>query len=67
VRSVKPFKTQGTLKVVYFGCFHSVINFGSISWDNALRSAKILKYNRIELELLQDAEVENHVEIYLKI
>jgi hypothetical protein len=47
MRSVKPFKSQSPMKIVYFGCFHSVINFVSLPWGNAMCIAKILKYNRI--------------------
>ena len=39
---------------------------GLIFWGNSSYSADIFIYNRILLELLQDAEVEANVEIHLK-
>jgi len=43
MKSVKPFKSQGKIKIVYFGCFHSSINYRSTSWGKSSHSAKILK------------------------
>ena len=35
VRSVKPFMSQETLKIVYYACFLSVMKHGLIFWGNS--------------------------------
>jgi len=43
MRSVKPFMSQDTLKMVYYAYFNSITNYGLISWWNSSQSAKIFK------------------------
>jgi hypothetical protein len=40
VRSVKPFLSQETLKMVYHAYFYSIMNCGLIFWGNCYNSAK---------------------------
>jgi hypothetical protein len=41
VRSVKPFLTINTLKMIYYSYFHSVMTFGLLFWGNSRDSIKI--------------------------
>jgi hypothetical protein len=40
IRSIKPFMSQGTLKMVYYTYFHSIMNYGLIFWGNSSHSVK---------------------------
>jgi hypothetical protein len=46
VRSVKSFIPQETLMVVYYVCFHSVINYGLIFWEKFPHSANIFNMQK---------------------
>jgi hypothetical protein len=43
MRSIKPFMSQETLKMIYNACFHSIVNYGLIFWGNSSHSAKMFK------------------------
>jgi hypothetical protein len=45
-RSVKPFMSQKTLKMVYYAYFHSIMSHGLILWGNSLHSANIFKIQK---------------------
>jgi hypothetical protein len=38
MRSIKPFMSQETLKMVYHAYFHSIMNYGLIFWGNSSHS-----------------------------
>jgi hypothetical protein len=40
VRSMYPFSSINTLKMIYFAYFHSIINYGIIFWGNSTESKK---------------------------
>jgi hypothetical protein len=62
VRSVKPFLTINTLKMIYYSYFHSVITYGLLFWGNSPDSIKIFRLQKRLLELWQVADIEIHVE-----
>jgi len=41
IRSVKPFMLQETVKMVYYACFHSIMNYCLIFWENPSNSTKM--------------------------
>jgi hypothetical protein len=46
VRSVKPFLTIRTLKMIYYSCFHSVMTYGLLFWRNSPDSIKIFRLQK---------------------
>jgi hypothetical protein len=46
IRSVKPFMSHKMLKMVYYACFHSIMNCGLIFWGNSSNSTKILNIQK---------------------
>jgi len=44
---------QEALKMLYYVCFHSITNHGSILWWNFSIVQKYLQYRRVQVELLQ--------------
>jgi hypothetical protein len=43
MRTIKPFMSQETLKMVYHAYFHSIMNYGLIFWGNSSHSVNIFK------------------------
>ena len=43
MRSVKPYVSVNTLKVIYYSYFHSVMTYGLIFWGNSPDSIKIFR------------------------
>jgi len=52
MRSVKPFMSQETLKVVYYAYFHSIMNYGLISRWNSSQSAKMFKIKKNKIMII---------------
>ncbi|PNF17558.1 hypothetical protein B7P43_G15556, partial [Cryptotermes secundus] len=46
MRSIKPFMSQETLKMVYHAYFHSIMNYGLIFWGNSSHSVIIFKIQK---------------------
>jgi hypothetical protein len=46
MRSIKPFMTQETLKMVYYAYFHSIMNYELIFGGNSSHSVKIYKIQK---------------------
>jgi hypothetical protein len=46
VRSVKPFLTINTFKMIYYSYFHSVMNYGLLFWGNFPDSIKIFRLQK---------------------
>ena len=40
LRSVKPFVSMRTLKIIYYGCFHSIMSYGIIFWGHTALGIK---------------------------
>jgi hypothetical protein len=51
-RSVKLFMSQGTLKMVYYACFHSIMTYGLMFWGNFSHSANIFKMPKNIIRLI---------------
>jgi hypothetical protein len=47
IRSVKPFLSQESLKMLYYSYFHSIIMYGLIFWGNAYYSNTIFRLQRM--------------------
>jgi len=47
VRYVKHFKSQDTLRTIYFSYFHSILLYGIVFWGNSVHSSNIFKIQRI--------------------
>jgi hypothetical protein len=46
IRAVKPILSQGSLKMIYFSCFHSIMSYGLVFWGNSYHSNTILKLQK---------------------
>ena len=46
MRSVKPYVTINTLKMIYHSCFHSVMTYGLLLWRNSPDSIKIFRLQK---------------------
>ena len=46
VRSVKPFLTIKTLKMIYYSHFHSVMTYGLLFWGNSPDSIKVFRLQK---------------------
>jgi hypothetical protein len=46
VRSVKPYVTINTLKMIYYSYFHSVMTYGLLFWGNSPESIKIFRLQK---------------------
>ena len=61
MRSVKPYITTNTLKLIYYSYFQSVNTYGLLFWGNSPDSRTLGCKRRLS-ELWWAAEVETHVE-----
>ena len=52
MRSVKPFMSQETLKIVYYSYFQSIINCGLIFWGKSLHSALIFNIQKNVIRII---------------
>jgi hypothetical protein len=43
IRAVKLYMAQGTLRMIYFSYFHSVMTYGLVFWGNSLHSIHIFR------------------------
>ena len=46
IRSVKPYVTTNTLKMIYYSYFHSVMTYGLLFWGNSPDSIKIFRLQK---------------------
>jgi hypothetical protein len=46
IRTVKPFLSQESLKMVYYSCFHSIMTYGQIFWGNSCYSNMIFRLQK---------------------
>jgi hypothetical protein len=66
VRSMLHVSNTDTLKSVHFDCFHSIMNYGIISWGNSSNSKKIFTKQKKIVRLMAVSNLEIHVEAYLR-
>jgi hypothetical protein len=63
VRTVKPFLSQESLRMVYCSYFHSIMTYGLVFWGNSYHSNTVLKLQKREvLESCWELEIESHAE-----
>jgi hypothetical protein len=53
VRSVKPFLTVNTLKMIYYSCFHSAMTYGLLFWGNSPDSIKIFRLQKKIIRIME--------------
>jgi len=46
MRSVKPFVSQQTLRIIYFSYFHSIISYGLIFWGHSSHSVRVFSLQK---------------------
>jgi hypothetical protein len=46
MRTVKPYVSHNTLKIIYYSYFHSVMNYGLLFWGSSTESIKIFKLQK---------------------
>jgi hypothetical protein len=66
IRAVKPYMAQGTIRMIYFSYFHSVMTYGIIFGVILPIVFIFLGYRKGRLELLPTLEVEIRVGNYLR-
>ena len=66
IRTVKPFLSQVSLKMIYYSYFHSIMTYGIIFWGNSYCSKTIFRLQKKSLESLWDSEIETHAENTLR-
>jgi hypothetical protein len=52
IRSVKPFLSQESLKMVYYSYFHSIITYGLIFWGNSYYSNTIFRLQKRTIRII---------------
>jgi hypothetical protein len=52
MRSVKPFVSQQTLKVIYYSHFHSIISYGIIFLGHSAHSARVFRLQKRILRIM---------------
>jgi len=54
IRYVKHFKSQDTLKTIYFSYFHSILAYGIIFWGNSAYSTNIFKIQKRIIRIIMN-------------
>ena len=52
MRTVKPYVSQHTLKIIYFSYFHSIMNCGLLFWGSSTESIKIFKLQKKMIRIM---------------
>jgi hypothetical protein len=52
VRVIKPFLSQGSLNLVYYSCFHSLMNCGIILWGISLHSIHVFRLHKRVIRII---------------
>jgi hypothetical protein len=52
MRSIKPFMSQETLKMVYYAYFYSIVNYGLIFWGKSSHIVTIVKIQNNIIETI---------------
>jgi hypothetical protein len=56
IRTVKGFMTQETLKMIYFSCVHSVIEYGIIFWCHSTNSASLFRMQKWIIRVIMNVK-----------
>jgi hypothetical protein len=59
VRSVKPFLTINTLKMIYYSYFHSAMTYGLLFWGNSTDSIKIFRLQKKIIRIMAGCRYRN--------
>jgi hypothetical protein len=59
VRSVKPFLTINTLKMIYYSYFDSVMTYGLLLWGNSPDSIKILRLQKKIIRIMTGSRLKD--------
>jgi hypothetical protein len=52
IRTIKPYVSQNTLKIIYYSYFHSVMNYGLLFWGSSTESIKIFKLQKKMIRII---------------
>ena len=52
MKSIKPYLSQQTLKVIYYSYFHAVMSYGIIFWGHATNAIKVFKLQKRILRIM---------------
>jgi hypothetical protein len=55
VRAIKPCMAQGTLRLIYFSYFHSVMTYGLVFWDNSPHSIHIFRLQKRAIRIITNS------------
>jgi len=67
IRYVKHFKSQGTLRKIYFSYCHSILLYGIVFWGNSTYSSNIFKIQKRITRIIMNAEIQILVINYSRI
>jgi hypothetical protein len=57
IRSVKTFMSLEAMRLIYFPCFHSVLSYGIILWDNSVYSKFIFKIQERTIRVITNSGI----------
>jgi hypothetical protein len=52
IRTIKPFFSQESLKMVYYSYFHSIMTYGLIFWGNSCYSNTVFRLQKIIIRIV---------------
>jgi hypothetical protein len=52
IRTIKPFMSINTLKIIYFSYFHSVMTYGLILWGNSTLAESVFRIQKKAIRLM---------------
>jgi hypothetical protein len=52
IRTIRPYVSQNTLKIIYYSYFHSVMNYGLLFWGSSTESIKIFKLQKKVIRII---------------
>jgi hypothetical protein len=55
LRSIKTVVSQKTIRMIYFACAHSVMNYGIIFWGNSRNSIKVFKLQKKMVRIMTNS------------
>ena len=52
IRTIRPYVSQNTLKIIYYSYFHSVMKYGLLFWGSSTESIKIFKLQKKVIRII---------------
>jgi hypothetical protein len=52
IGAVKPYMAQGTIRMIYFSYFHSVMTYSLVFWGNSPHSINIFRLQKMAIRII---------------